>query len=160
MPAKLRAAAGRGLAFAGLWWVLAEGNLYGWAFGLLLAAAATAASLSLVPPSSWRHRWGRLPRFLIFFARQAFLGGLDVALRALHPRMPLRPGFIGYRPTLPAGLPRLYLAWAVSLLPGTVSVRLTDDRLEIHVLDQALPIHDSLAALEARIAALVEASRR
>jgi multisubunit Na+/H+ antiporter MnhE subunit len=42
----------------------------------------------------------------------------------------------------------------VSLLPGTVSVELGDDELELHVLDTHMPTERVLAALEERIGAL------
>jgi hypothetical protein len=42
----------------------------------------------------------------------------------------------------------------MSLLPGTLSADLTDDRLRMHVLDASLPIEHELRAAEASIAAL------
>jgi hypothetical protein len=41
------------------------------------------------------------------FLRSSLLGGIDVARRALHPRMPLDAGWIAYRTKLPRGLPRV-----------------------------------------------------
>jgi multicomponent Na+:H+ antiporter subunit E len=42
----------------------------------------------------------------------------------------------------------------VSLLPGTASVRLNEERLKVHVLDRQLPVMEKLRELEDRVAAL------
>ena len=135
-----------------LWWSLTEGDLSKWWIGALVIAAATAASLALQPVIGWRPVG--LIRLLPFFLRQSILGGVDVARRALHPRLPLDPVFLECHLRLPAGPARVLLANTMSLLPGTVSVELREDRLRLHVLDQAMPAVATLRALEERIAAL------
>jgi len=148
------AAAWRLPFFALLWWALAEGDLSRWQVGLAAAGLATYASLALLPPPTWRLRWGALPGFLGFFFVQAFFGGVDVSRRALHPRLPIKPNFLCYQLELRPLAARLLMAWVVSLLPGTLSVELEDHQLEVHVLDQSLPNEWLLARLEERIAAL------
>jgi multisubunit Na+/H+ antiporter MnhE subunit len=49
------------------------------------------------------------------------------------------------------------MADAISLLPGTLSADLAGGRLTIHVLDRNMPVHAELEALEARVAAMLEA---
>lgn len=144
----------RGLLFALLWWALTEGDLYGWPFGLAMVALATYASLILLPPPRWRLRWQALPAFVLFFLHHAVLGGVDVARRAFDPRLPINPAFLRRPLGLKPLAARLIMTWTVSLLPGTVSVELGDDELELHVLDTHMPTERVLAALEERIGAL------
>lgn len=140
--------------FALLWWVLVEGRIYGLALAVVVIGAAALTSLSLVPPGSWRLSAAGLARFLPYFLRQSLLGGTDVARRALHPRLPLRPGFFDYPLRLPEGPVRVFLANTVSLLPGTLSAELREDHLRVHLLDAGVPVHGRLGELEERVARL------
>lgn len=151
---KLLAAVGRFTLFLVLWWSLAEGGLHGWSFALLVAAAATASSLALLPPPTWRVRLLTAPGFLGFFLREMLLGGVDVARRALHPGLPISPGFLTYPLRLEQDASRLFMAWTVSLLPGTVTAGLQENELVIHVLDKRLPVLETVAGLEARVGRL------
>ena len=77
--------------------------------------------------------------------------GVDVARRLLSPRLPINPGYVSYTTSLPAGGPRWLLANVLSLLPGTLSVTLRGDQLELHCLDTALPVREDVARTELRI---------
>ena len=150
-----RAAAVRGAAAAALWWMLVEGNGELWGLGALVTAAAVAASLWLAPPArAWRLSPLALARFAAYFIAQSVQAGAQVALIALRPRLSLAPGWIDVTLKLPAGLPRMVLMNALSLMPGTVSVRCCGDDLRLHVLDCRLPIATQVAHTEALIARL------
>jgi multicomponent Na+:H+ antiporter subunit E len=99
-------------------------------------------------------RWGPLLRFVPFFARQSLAGAIDVASRALRPRMPLRPGLVRVPLRLPAGAPRVALANVISLLPGTLSANLRAEHVLIHALDPEPELPDRVRDLEARIGAI------
>jgi multicomponent Na+:H+ antiporter subunit E len=142
----------RGLFFALLWWISVEGRLDAWGAGLAAVAAATAASLALLPPGRIRISARGLLGFLGFFFSQSARGGVQVALMALRPRVDLRPAVIELSLSLPPGLPRILMAAVLGLMPGTVGIRLTGDRLRVHVLDERLPVAAETAALEAHIA--------
>ena len=70
--------------------------------GLVAALIATAVSLRLLSLRQGRLRPVLLGRMTLRFLRQSVVAGFDVAWRALHPRLPLRPGFVVYEPQLPA----------------------------------------------------------
>lgn len=144
----------RGLLFASLWWILAEGHLDGWLLGGIAVAAATWASIALWPPAAHRVHLFALPGFLAFFLANSVRGGWQVALMALRGRRALQPAFLELPLNLPAGAPRILLTNVLGLMPGTVGVELTDDRLRLHVLHQDLPVVAEARALERRIAAL------
>jgi multicomponent Na+:H+ antiporter subunit E len=149
-----RAALLRAVIFAALWWILTEGVLRGWTLALVSIAAAVATSLLLVPPATWRWRLGGLVRFIPFFLWQSSRGGVDVARRALHPRLPILPGEFLYALRLPDGAARTFFTAALSLLPGTLSLELRDDEILIHTLDQRLRAPELLRRLEDRVADL------
>ncbi len=122
----------------------------GSAFPCLISAAF--ASTALAP--SQRVRW-RLKGFLAFvgfFLLQSVRSGIDVARRALHPRLPIDPNFVRFEFRLPPGPARVFLVNTISLLPGTLSVELQDTSALIHVLDERLPIAHTLRILEGRVA--------
>lgn len=143
----------RTLSFALLWWALAEGD-EAWWFGLPVIAIALSVSLVLRPKNRWHWRPAGLARFVGFFLWQSLRGGVDVARRALHPRMPLAPAFVTYPLRLSEPGARVCFANTISLLPGTLSADLEGRFLRVHVLDDRLPVMQMLQALEARVAAL------
>ncbi|WP_413895314.1 Na+/H+ antiporter subunit E [Rhodoferax sp.] len=142
----------RAALLATLWWTLADGTA--WAFGAPVVLLAAGASVALQPTRCVRLRPLALARFAGFFALRSVRAGLDVARRALSPRLPLAPTLLDYSLRLTSEPARVFLANTLSLLPGTLSADLTGDRLRVHVLDASLPIEQELRAAEVRIAAL------
>ncbi len=125
----------RAASFLVGWWAFTEGSWKEWGVGIAVVVAATLASFHLLPLRSWRWSLTGLLLFVPYFLWQSLMGGLDVAWRALHPRMPLKTALLNYTVRLPGDLPRVFLAWTVSLLPGTASVWLQGNRLTVHVLN-------------------------
>jgi multicomponent Na+:H+ antiporter subunit E len=137
-----------------LWWILSGSN-NAWWFGFPLAAAAAGFSLWLTPPARFALRMVRFPAFTAFFLWQSLLAGWDVARRTLHPRLPLHPEILHVALNLPPGAPTWWLMLTISLLPGTLSVRLHGERiLEVHCLDSRLDVAGSVRDTELQIARL------
>jgi multicomponent Na+:H+ antiporter subunit E len=133
-------------------WIALDG-LGNPAIGAVFALLGAAVGAWLVPGEVYPWRPLRLAVFFAWFVRESFRGGIDVAWRALHPRMPVSPALIEYRLKLPPGLPRSVMVGVVSLLPGTLSVLLHDDgRLQVHALTPRAA--DGLAELERRVSRL------
>lgn len=139
--------------FALLWWSITEGA-GGWAMGVPVIALAVGTAHLLQPRRQLRLRPLGALRFTGFFLVQSLRAGLDVALRALRPRMRLAPALLEYRLQLPAGPARVFLADTMSLLPGTLSTELRDDCLCLHVLDARQSIEADLRQVEVRVADL------
>jgi multicomponent Na+:H+ antiporter subunit E len=137
-----------------LWYVLSDGDLSSWKLGVpaAMAAALLVALQPLLRPV--RVSLSGTLHFLAFFIVQSVRGGIDVALRALRPSLPLAPGLVDYATRLPRGPARTFLVAVIGLLPGTLTVRISGDRLTVHVLDKAMPVMASLAQLEQRIAGM------
>jgi multicomponent Na+:H+ antiporter subunit E len=140
------------LVLAGTWLVL--GGPEAWHVGLPAALAGAAAGTWLVPGEPYRWRPLRLLGFFAWFVLASLRGGLDVAWRALRPRMPLAPGFADHPLRLPAGPPRTLMLSVVSLLPGTLSADLDAERNVLCVHYLAPDMAAGLAPLERRIAHL------
>ena len=149
---RLRSLGFRTLLFALLWWTLTEGAMNSWLVGVPVVVLAVLASAALLPPTSWS--LSGIARFVPFFLWHSLRGGVDVARRALDPRLPISPGLFDHRWRLPPGLPRVLMANTVSLLPGTLSVELTDRFLRVHVLDRTGAFRSELTVVEARVAGL------
>jgi len=118
------------------------------AVGALTAAAATWASLRLLPPDAGRVRFAVLVALLPRFLWQSVLAGIDVARRAFHPRVPLSPDFVAYPVNLPRGPARNAFETITSLLPGTVPCDDDARTITYHCLDTGQPVVEQLAADE------------
>ena len=157
----MSAALMRALMYFALWIVIDQSakpaNL---AFGVLATAAATWASLKLMPPSLGSVRIGALVLLLPRFLWQSMIAGIDVARRAFAPRLPLAPGFVQYPTGLPRGAARNAFAAISSLLPGSVPVSETDTHIEYHALDLSQPVVEQLAAEEQAYAKALVAGQR
>jgi len=64
-----------------------------------------------------------VPVFVYFLIRANF----DVVYRALHPKMPIRPGIVKIKTNLKTDSAITALANSITLTPGTMTVDVTDD---------------------------------
>jgi multicomponent Na+:H+ antiporter subunit E len=72
----------------------------------------------------------RLFWFLVYvpvFFYYVMKANLDVVYRALHPKMPIKPGIVKIQTTLKTESGITALANSITLTPGTLTVDLTDD---------------------------------
>jgi multicomponent Na+:H+ antiporter subunit E len=147
----------RGAGFALLWWLFAEGDLQSWWLGAVAVVLATLASLRLMPPD---HYLRPLPAlmFALFFLKNSVVSGLQVVRLALDPRRRPTPHCVDVVLTLPEGAPRLIVAGALGLMPGTLSVRLDGATLHVHAIDAGIPVAAEAAALENQVARMIGGS--
>jgi multicomponent Na+:H+ antiporter subunit E len=147
-------AVGRGATYFVLWMVIAGGESVDLAPGLAAATLAAWASLRLMPPDpvGGRVRWLAALGLLAHFARVSLLAGLDVARRALAPRLHLAPGYVHYRPQLPPSDARSLFQAITSQMPGTIpSGSGPPDSIAYHCLDAEQPVASQLAEEESRL---------
>ena len=138
--------------FLGFWLALIGFSQTDLAVGLPAAAAAVWVSLRLLPPSSGgRLSYGAIAVLVLRLPWQSLVAGIDVARRALDPRMPLRTGFVAFPTRLPRGPSRDAFRALMSLQPGTLPVSAEDNGdILFHCLDTTQPVAAQLAAEEAR----------
>lgn len=156
-----RVALARAVCFLALWIILMPSvKPADLICGLIATLVATQMSLRLLPPAAGKVRLGALIVFVPHFLVQSLLAGIDVARRALDPRLPLQPGIVVYRVGFPPGTARNGFAIITSLLPGSLPVDETADGLVYHCLDTSQRVPEQLADEERRLAdALVSGER-
>jgi multicomponent Na+:H+ antiporter subunit E len=153
LPWHVKASAGlRRLALCLVLWVALIGSApQDLIAGLPAAVAAAWVSLLLMPPTASGVAWGALMRFVLTVPWRSLVAGIDVAVRALDPRMPLRCGNVAFATRLPPGAARDMFAAAMSLQPGTLPIGTAPDgRMLVHCLDTGQPVAAQLAAEETR----------
>lgn len=134
-------AAARGAGFLLLWLVLAGFHAGDLPAIVVAVGVATWASLRLLPPRPGRISLSGLAWLALRFPGQSLLAGIDVAARALNPRLKLRPGLVVYRPALPQGVGRDAFCALASLMPGTLPADTdADGALLVHCLDIDQPV--------------------
>jgi multicomponent Na+:H+ antiporter subunit E len=135
-----------------VWWAMTEGDPSGLGPGAVIAVLVALLSCRLYPPSSSKVHPLRALTFAGYFLFRSVVAGLDVSRRLLSPSVPVNPGYFTIRTSLPEGSPRWLLANTLSLMPGTLSVRLDGESLELHCLDLDLPIDEDVRSTERQIA--------
>jgi multicomponent Na+:H+ antiporter subunit E len=144
----LRSAWPRAAILLGFWVVLIGRDAVDLAAGALTVAAATWVSLRVLDPQAQWLRPLAVPRLAWHFVRQSVVAGVDVARRALDPRLPLHPGFTSHEVKLPTGPLRNAFAALTSLFPGSVVVGDDGGRMLYHCLDTNQSVAAQLNAEE------------
>jgi len=148
-----------GAGFLALWVVLIGASPSDLAAGVMAAAAATCTSLRLLPPQPGRMRLTGLMSLIPHFLWKSVVAGVDVARRALDPRLPLHTGFVSYPARFRNRAARNAFASYTSLLPGTLSVQDDGETLLYHCLDIGQPVLEELAEEERWLTQAREATR-
>ena len=148
------------ICFGIIWAILSSGRMESWILGgpAVLMAAWISSKNRRFRTAGFSFAGSFL--FMGFFLKASLISGIDVVRRAFHPRLLLQPDLIDYRLSLATDVARVFMADAVSLLPGTLSAHLVDAKLTVHVLDRNTPVRKELRALENRVAAMLEADDR
>ena len=146
----------RGLLFSSIWWILTDGTAASWWIGIPAVLLALITSVALLAPVQFN--WFEFARFVPFFLVRSLLGGVDVAWRAFHPGLPIAPEFVEYPLRLPPGLARVFMVNVVSLLPGTMTTEIGQNRLRVHVLDGRKDIFPEFEAVEQGVARMFRIS--
>jgi len=136
--------------FLAFWIIIAGTGTADLIVGALAAIIVSWVSLKLLPPASNRINFAAICRFVPAFLYQSIVAGIDVAWRALAPRLRLRPGFVVYPMRLPPGAAHSAFCTVTSLLPGTLPSGCDEKgNLIVHCLDESQPIVEQLRSEEA-----------
>lgn len=73
--------------------------------------------------------------FVLVFIAEIIKSNVDVALRVVSPRLPIKPGIVEVKTRLTSPLARLILTSAITLTPGTLTVESREGSLFIHWID-------------------------
>jgi len=125
------------------------GNAYRWQSGRFWSGSRGGCGSNLGELAFATSAHAALAELALRFLHQSVIAGLDIARRALDPRLPLRPGFVIYPVGFPPGPARNMFTTLMSLLPGTVPTGSDEHRgVLIHCLDVEQPVIRQLAAEE------------
>ncbi|MFY9115353.1 MAG: Na+/H+ antiporter subunit E [Dethiobacteria bacterium] len=72
--------------------------------------------------------------YIVCLIYEIIKANISVALIVLNPRLPISPGVIVLREDLNRDLPKVFYANSITLTPGTITVKLEDDRLMVHAI--------------------------
>jgi multicomponent Na+:H+ antiporter subunit E len=78
----------------------------------------------------------RALRYIPWIAYQVLLANIDVARRVLSSRAALDPQLFEVKTSQKTDLGRVLYANSITLTPGTVSIRVCDDRIIVHSLSK------------------------
>jgi multicomponent Na+:H+ antiporter subunit E len=139
----------RALSFLLLWVILIGTGSLDTVVGLFAVVTATWASLLLVPAGTGMVTPLAVVVLLARLPWQSLVAGVDVARRALDPRLPLHPGLVSCPPRLPPGLARNAFRALMSLQPGSLPVSIgAEGDILVHCLDVHQPVAAQMAAEE------------
>jgi multicomponent Na+:H+ antiporter subunit E len=105
--------------------------------GITIVTNRIVATVLAGPSGSIANRLARTWWFSVFagWVLWKIVGAsVQVAYFAIHPGLPFRPGFVRFRTSMQRPLSRVVLATAITLVPGTMTVRLDGDRFLVHAL--------------------------
>jgi multicomponent Na+:H+ antiporter subunit E len=77
-------------------------------------------------------RWVSFLLYVPYFFYYCIRANLDVALRVIHPDVPIRPGIVKVRTSLRGDMARTFLANSITLTPGTLTVDMDGQDLYVH----------------------------
>ena len=77
-------------------------------------------------------RWLFLLIYLPYFFYYCFKANFDVAMRVVHPDVPIRPGIVKVRTTLTGEMAKTFLANSITLTPGTLTIDVDGQDLYVH----------------------------
>jgi multicomponent Na+:H+ antiporter subunit E len=74
-------------------------------------------------------------KFILVFLLALIKSNFDVARRVVSPSLPINPGIVTYKTELTSDTAKVFLANAITLTPGTLSIDIIGDELFIHWID-------------------------
>ena len=100
----------------------------------------------------------RLPFYWCWLLWEIVKANIDVAKRILNPRLPISPTIFTLKPTQPTELGLVIYANSITLTPGTVTLQVTRDELEVHALSQEAADDLARGEMDRRVTWIEEAS--
>ena len=78
----------------------------------------------------------RFIRFLPWLLWQIVLANIDLAIRTLHPKMPINPMLLNFKNNLKTDLGMVIMANSITLTPGTVTIDVNENEFLVHVISE------------------------
>ncbi len=124
-------------------WLLLSGHYTGLILSLGLISILLVSVLSIrmqlldyEQPDSFRQTVYSIP-YGFWLLKEIVKSNIDVSLRILNPALPIKPQLYNLKTSQRAELARVSHANSITLTPGTISIDVDDDSIEVHVLSQS-----------------------
>ena len=111
-----------GLLFAGL--------VYGFAWKFM-------GLTSQKEKSFWKHSWWAV-KYLAILLKEIAVANVTVLKIVLSPGKKVHPVIVSFDAPLKSHLLQVILADSITLTPGTITVRLYEEKFEVHCLDESM----------------------
>ena len=96
----------------------------------------------------------KVPGFLPWFFIEVVKSNIDVSLRILHPKLPIEPNIMTLDASQHSDLATAIYANCITLTPGTYSLDLDENNIEVHSLTKVLAKNLQTGEMNRRISAL------
>ena len=96
----------------------------------------------------------KLPMFLPWFFIEIVKSNIDVCWRILHPKLPIDPQFVSVKASQHSDMARAVYANCITLTPGTYSLDIDDNSIEVHALTKQLANDVQQGEMSKRLTAL------
>ncbi len=146
------------IIFSIIWMIFAQGQLNSLIVGLPAIVLASVISCRLADKNVGSFSLVGFLKFSVFFVKESFKGGLDIARRVYSKDLDIDPKYVVYESTLPTRFQRLFLSCCISLLPGTLTASLIGKTVIIHSLINAENVKQEVAQCEQVIANMFPAA--
>ena len=145
----------RTIALFALWLLFSESyTAMHMAIGFGAALGVALLNSSELSRSAYSVRWIHLLAYVPWLFGRILVSGLHLSYLILHPSLPLDPRIIRHRTRLTGDTALAVFGNSITLTPGTVTVEVDSDELEVHALDEASASDVTSLRLENRIASL------
>ena len=136
--------------------VVGQMTLYVLLLGLLCSFAVAWVDLHRSAPTGRSFPWVQLFLYVPWLVVQVVKSGLHMTRLILHPKLPIDPQIIPYKPRLrtPAGL--VLLGNSITLTPGTITAEIAPDQLLVHAIDLGAAKDIVNGTMESRVSQVFE----
>ena len=141
-------------------WVLLSGIIEPLILGFGLASSLAVAWIKLRAdrrdgdPVPFALHIGRLLGYLLWLSWEIVKSNVDVARRILSPSLPIAPAVRWLPASQRSELTRVMYADSITLTPGTLSIDLTDEAVEVHALNESSLDELERGEMDARVCRL------
>ena len=109
-------------------WVLGTGAF----FALLVATFLGDIYPDKLEKTLDPRRWFFFLIYVPYFLFWCLKANVDVALRVIHPDVPIRPGIVKVRTSLTGEMAKTFLANSITLTPGTLTIDIDGQDFYVH----------------------------
>lgn len=139
-------------------WLIVAGQVtpYVILVGLLCSFTIAWVDLHRSPTPTRSFPWVHWLLYLPWLLWQVVKSGVHVTRLILHPKLPIDPQIISYKPRLRTSAGLVTLGNSITLSPGTITAEIAPDQLLIHSIDSESAKDIADGTMERRVSQVFE----